>query len=49
VADDGPWVGNQCDSTGEASMGRLNKIFEEIPEISDIPEAIEVRKIRGED
>jgi len=32
---------------GEASMGRLNKIFEEVPEISDIPEAIGLRTLKG--
>jgi ATP-binding cassette subfamily B protein len=32
---------------GEASMGRLNKILEEVPEISDIPEAIGLRTLKG--
>jgi ATP-binding cassette subfamily B multidrug efflux pump len=32
---------------GKASMDRLNKIFEEVPEISDNPKAIELRALKG--
>jgi ATP-binding cassette subfamily B multidrug efflux pump len=32
---------------GAASMGRLNRIFEEVPEISDAPKVVAVRALKG--